>query len=73
MLTGLIKDITVSNSIFYDLSAEDFTSLYNQSVLNSVSSGGRLYQLPINSSVQGIFYNKTLFEAHGWEIPADNR
>lgn len=69
LLTGLIKDITVSNSIFYDLSAEDFTSLYNQSVLNSVSSGGRLYQLPINSSVQGIFYNKTLFEAHGWEIP----
>lgn len=67
--TGYLQDMEVSNSIFYDLSAEDFTSLYNQSVLNSISSGGNLYQLPINSSVQGIFYNKSLFESHGWEIP----
>ena len=59
----------VSDSIFYDLSAEDFTSLYNQSVLNNMSSGGSLYQLPINSSIQGIFYNKSLFESYGWEIP----
>lgn len=66
---GYVKDMAVSDSIFYDLSAEDFTSLYNQAVLNSMSSGGSLYQLPINSSVQGIFYNKSLFEAHGWEIP----
>lgn len=69
LFTGYIQDIAVSNSIFYDLSAEDFTSLYNQSVLNSMSSGGSLYQLPINSSVQGIFYNKSLFDAYGWEIP----
>lgn len=69
IFTGFVKDIEVSNSIFYDLSAEDFTSLYNQSVLNTMSSGGNLYQLPINSSLQGIYYNKSLFEAHGWEIP----
>lgn len=69
IFTGYIKDVELSNNIFYDLAAEDFTSLYNQSVLNSMSSGGNLYQLPINSSVQGIFYNKSLFEEHGWEIP----
>lgn len=69
IFTGYIKDMTVSNSIFYDLSAEEFTSQYNQSALNGLSSDGRLYQLPINSTVQGIFYNKSLFEAHGWEIP----
>ena len=69
IFTSYIKDIEVSNSVFYNLSVEDFTSLYNQSVLNSMSSDGKLYQLPINTSVQGIFYNKTLFEKNGWEIP----
>ncbi|WP_418667056.1 extracellular solute-binding protein [Allofournierella sp.] len=69
IFTGAIKDMAINSNIFYDLSAEDFTSRYNQSALNSLSSEGKLYQLPINSSVQGIFYNKTLFDAHGWEIP----
>lgn len=69
IFTGAIKDAEISSNILYDLSAEDFTFRYNQSALNDLSSGGKLYQLPINSSVQGIFYNKNLFEAHGWEIP----
>lgn len=69
IFTGYIKDMAVSNNVFYDLSAENFTSQYNQSVLNSMSSDGKLYQLPVNTSVQGIFYNKTLFKEHGWEIP----
>lgn len=69
IFSGTIKDEALTSSIFYDMSAEDFTSQYNQSALNSLSSDGKLFQLPINSSVQGIFYNKTLFEANGWEIP----
>ena len=69
IFTGTIKDGAVISNIFYDLSAENFTSRYNQAVLNDLSFDGRLYQLPINSSVQGIFYNKTLFEENGWEIP----
>lgn len=69
IITGYIKDSGVSNSVFYDVSAEDFTSRYYQSVLNDLSVDGMLYQLPINNSVHGIFYNKSLFEAHGWEIP----
>ncbi|WP_040197129.1 extracellular solute-binding protein [Candidatus Soleaferrea massiliensis] len=69
IFTGAIKDVEINSNIFYDLSAEDFTSRYNRSTLNDLSSDGKLYQLPINSSVQGIFYNKDLFEAHGWEIP----
>ena len=69
IFTGYIKDMSVSRDVFYDLSAEDFTSLYNQFMLNSMSSSGELYQLPINTSVQGIFYNKSLFEKNGWEIP----
>lgn len=69
VFTGIIRDGASISNIFYDLSAEDFTSRYNQSALNDLSSDGKLYQLPVNSSVQGIFYNKSLFEEHGWEIP----
>lgn len=69
VVTSYIKDAGVSCSAFYDLSAEDFTSRYYQSVLNDLSAGGKLHQLPINNSVHGIFYNKSLFEAHGWKIP----
>ncbi|RNL48132.1 extracellular solute-binding protein [Paraeggerthella hongkongensis] len=52
-----------------DLSAEGFTGRYNLSALEKLSVDGTLRQLPINSSVKGIFYNKTLFEEHGWQIP----
>ncbi|MDC7291114.1 extracellular solute-binding protein [Blautia schinkii] len=69
VVTSYIKDTGISCSAFYDLSAEDFTSRYYQSVLNDLSADGKLHQLPINNTVQGIFYNKSLFEAHGWEIP----
>lgn len=69
VVTSYIKDAGISCSAFYDLSAEDFTSRYYQSVLNDLSVDGKLHQLPINNTVQGIFYNKSLFEAHGWEIP----
>ena len=59
-----------SGEYAYDLSAEGFTGRYNLSSLEKLSVDGTLRQLPINSSVKGIFYNKTLFEEHGWEIPA---
>ena len=54
----------------YDFSAESFTSRYNLSSLEALDADGTLRQLPINSTVKGIFYNKTLFEEHGWEIPS---
>lgn len=54
----------------YDLSSESFTSRYNLSSLETLGAEGALRQLPINNTVKGIFYNKTLFEKHGWQIPA---
>ena len=69
IITGYIKDAMVSGDVFYDLSAEDFTFRYHQSVLNDLSADGKLYQLPINNSVHGILYNKSLFDARDWEIP----
>lgn len=69
VVTSYIEDTGISCNAFYDLSAEDFTSRYYQSVLNDLSADGKLHQLPINNTVHGIFYNKSLFEAHGWGIP----
>lgn len=59
-----------SDRYFYDLSAEEFTSRYHLSSLNNLSKDGKVYQLPVSSTVRGIMYNKTLFKEHGWEIPA---
>lgn len=57
------------NDFLYDLSGEDFLGRYNLSALNSLSNDGKLFQLPTTNSVQGIVYNKTLFEKHGWKVP----
>lgn len=54
-----------------DLSGIDFTSNYNLSMLNTISSDGKLYYLPGPAQVRGIVYNKTLFAKNGWEVPSD--
>lgn len=52
-----------------DLSALDFTSSYNLSMLNTIERDGSLYYLPGPAQVRGIVYNKTLFEEKGWQVP----
>lgn len=52
-----------------DLSGEDFVSNFNMTQLNNVSVDGAIYLLPANLSLFGIFYNQTLFEEQGWEVP----
>lgn len=52
-----------------DLSGMDFTSKYNISMLNTISTDGELYYLPGPAQVRGIVYNKTLFKEKGWELP----
>lgn len=54
----------------YDLSGESFSGRYNLSALEAASVNGKLYQLPLSSTLSAIFYNKTLFEEHGWQVPA---
>ena len=52
-----------------DLSSYDFTDNYVESRLQDVSDDGAIYMLPSAYSCIGITYNKTLLEAHGWELP----
>lgn len=54
-----------------DLSGMEFTGRYNVSMLNGISSDGKLYYLPGPAQVRGIIYNKTLFKEKGWEVPKD--
>lgn len=54
---------------FYDLSGEAFVSRYHLTALNSMSIDGKLYQIPCADTASGIWYNKTLFEEHGWTVP----
>ena len=53
----------------YDLTEESFVPRYRRSALNAVAQNGRLYGLPVTDSATGIFYNKTLFQKNGWEVP----
>lgn len=52
-----------------DLSGETFTSAYSEKLLSDLSVDGSLYLVPTNISLMGIYYNKTLFEKQGWEVP----
>lgn len=54
-----------------DLSGMEFSSRYNTSMLNDISTDGKLYYLPGPAQVRGIVYNKTLFKEKGWEVPKD--
>ncbi len=62
--------INFENDFLYDLSGEAATGRYSISALDSLSVNGKLYNLPLSSSLQGIAYNKTLFEEHGWKVPS---
>lgn len=74
---GDLPDIILSshkigeNDYLYDLATESFVEHYQLTALNALNVNGSLYQIPLTSSAFGIFYNKTLFEKNGWEIPAD--
>ena len=52
-----------------DLSGYEFISRLSQSVLDSISVDGEVYLLPIQNTVYGIAYNKTILEEMGEELP----
>ncbi len=51
------------------LSGYSFVSKYDMSVLNHADVDGSIYLLPNGYTISGIFYNKTLFQKHNWEVP----
>lgn len=58
-----------SGEYFYDLSGCEFINNYSLASLRSNTVDGSVYQIPAANSGFGIFYNKTLFQEHGWSVP----
>ena len=52
-----------------DLSGYEFVSKLSQSILDTISVDGEIYLLPIQNTVYGIAYNKTLLEEMDAELP----
>ena len=52
-----------------DLSGYEFVNKLSQSILDTISMDGEIYLLPIQNTVYGIAYNKTLLEEMGAELP----
>ena len=52
-----------------DITDQPFMQNYQESVLNELAVDGRFYVIPGPSWFGGYFYNKGMFEEHGWTIP----
>ena len=52
-----------------DLSAYNVTGLYNSARIDEYIVDGGLYLLPFDYAINGILYNKTLFEDNNIEVP----
>ena len=70
---NVLPDPDLQKQYLVDLSVYDFSANYAVSRLNECSVDGAIYMLPCNYSVLGIYYNKTLFETHGWTAPTSFR
>lgn len=78
LVTGIIPDIYTSTQEWdaellqenlADLSKYAVTDMYNQVRLNEFDVDGAIYLLPYDYSINGIGYNKTLFEKNNIEVP----
>ena len=65
----VLPDAELQKKYLIDLSGYDFSTDYSASRLQECNIDGALYMLPCNYAVNGIYYNKTLFEKRGWSVP----
>lgn len=70
-ITTQILDEELAKERLADLSGYSFINNFPTSVLDQVSIDGGVYLLPTSYTMYGIFYNKTLMEEKGWELPSD--
>lgn len=70
-ITSQILNEGLAEERLADLSAYSFANCFSTSVLDQVSINGGIYLLPVNYAMYGIFYNKTLMDEYGWEVPGN--
>ena len=61
------KEVIAQNLV--DLSTYDFVNEISSSLLADVNQDGSIYLLPLRNAVYGVFYNKTLLDELGCELP----
>lgn len=70
-ITSRVLDADLAREKLADLSGYDFADDISGSVLDPAVNDGGTYLLPVCNTLYGIYYNKTLMEENGWEIPTD--
>jgi raffinose/stachyose/melibiose transport system substrate-binding protein len=70
-ITSQIFDEELASERLIDLSSYDFISSFSTSALDQVSIDGGIYLLPVNYTMYGILYNKTLMDEKGWAVPSN--
>ena len=70
-ITTQILDETLAEERLIDLSGYGFVNGFSTAILDQVAIDGGIYLLPVNSTMYGIYYNKTLMEEKGWEVPSN--
>ena len=68
---SVILDEELTSERLIDLSGYGFVDNLSTAVLDQVAIDGGIYLLPVSTTFYGIYYNKTLMEEHGWELPAN--
>ena len=68
-ITSQILDRELAGDRLADLSGYDFVNGFSTAILDQVAIDGGVYLLPVNNTMYGIYYNKTLMEEKGWEVP----
>ena len=65
----VIPDEELQEKYLLDLSVYDLSSRYAVSRVQELNINGGLYLLPTCYTINGIIYNKNLFEKNGWKAP----
>lgn len=52
-----------------DLTGQDFLGSYQEAGIQPYTVDGKVYATPLQSWYEGIFYNRTMFQENGIEIP----
>lgn len=70
-ITSQILDEELAKERLADLSGYSFVNDFSTAILDQVSIDGGIYLLPTSNAMYGIYYNRTLMEEHGWELPSN--
>ncbi len=70
-ITSQVLDAELASERLADLSGFDFANDISSTILEQASIDGGVYLLPVNNTMHGIYYNKTLMEENNWKVPTN--